>query len=271
MGAMLAGAALLSWQSIAADRNDAEYQVAKAVSKRDAARAVELANAGVPITGALTLMRNDPYTQGPRIFSRNCASCHRYDGHDGMGNALPKDSISASDLKGYGSREWAQGFLNADTILTMRYWGGTAHTEGDMTGWLGDHMPDTPEEQATRRNVVLALSSQAALSRQAAMDKKDSAQIAMGIAFMRDTKNGCAECHKFQDVGTDSPELDGWASREWMVAFVNDPSHPRFFGRDNDRMPSYGTEKSLSQREIEMVVDWIRQEWYTPKTAVARK
>jgi ubiquinol-cytochrome c reductase cytochrome b subunit len=56
-----------------------------------------------------------------------------------------------------------------------------------------------------------------------------------------------------------------------MVAFVNDPSHPRFFGRDNDRMPSYGTEKSLSQREIEMVVDWIRQEWYTPKTAVARK
>jgi ubiquinol-cytochrome c reductase cytochrome b subunit len=93
----------------------------------------------------------------------------------------------------------------------------------------------------------------------------------MGIAFMRDTKNGCAECHKFQDVGTDSPELDGWASREWMVAFVNDPSHPRFFGRDNDRMPSYGTEKSLSQREIEMVVDWIRQEWYTPKTAVARK
>ena len=271
MGAMLAGAALLSWQSIAADRNDPDYQVAKAVSKRDAARAVDLANAGVPITGALTLMRNDPYTQGPRIFSRNCASCHRYDGHDGMGNALPKDSISASDLKGYGSREWLQGFLNADTILTTRYWGGTIHTEGDMTGWLGDHIPDTDEEKSTRRNVVLALSSQSALPRQAAMDKKDSAQIAMGIAFMTNTKTGCAECHKFQGVGTDSPELDGWASREWMVAFVNDPSHPRFYGRDNDRMPSYGTEKSLSQREIEMVVDWIRQEWYTPKSAVARK
>ena len=55
------------------------------------------------------------------------------------------------------------------------------------------------------------------------------------------------------------------------VAFVNDPTHPRFFGRDNDRMPSYGTEKSLSPREIEMVVDWIRQEWYTPKTAAVRK
>jgi ubiquinol-cytochrome c reductase cytochrome b subunit len=262
---------LLTWQALSEDRRDPEYQVAKATSKRDAARAVVLANAGVPITGALTLMRDDPYTQGPRIFSRNCASCHRYDGHDGLGNALPKDSISASDLKGYGSREWVQGFLNADTILTPRYWGGTIHTEGDMTGWLGDHIPETDEEIATRRNVVLALSSQAALTSQAAMDRKDSVQIAAGIQFMRNTSNGCAECHKFQDVGTDSPELSGWGSREWMVAFVNDPTHPRFFGRDNDRMPSYGTEKSLTQREIEMVVDWIRQEWYTPKTAVVRR
>jgi ubiquinol-cytochrome c reductase cytochrome b subunit len=35
-------------------------------------------------------------------------------------------------------------------------------------------------------------------------------------------------------------------------------------------MPSYGTEKSLSDREIEMVVDWIRGEWGTPRD-VARK
>ncbi len=271
MGVMLAGAALLTWQALAADRNDPEFQVAKLVSKRDAARAVQLANAGVPITGALTLMRDDPYTQGPRIFSRNCASCHRYDGHDGLGNALPKDSISASDLKGYGSRAWAQGFLNADTILTSRYWGGTAHTEGDMVGWLGDHIPDTDEEKATRRHVVLALSSQAALRSQAEADRRDSAQIALGIQYMRNTTSGCAECHNFQDVGTDSPVLTGWASREWMVDFVNDPSHVRYFGRDNDRMPSYGKEKSLTQREIEMVVDWIRQEWYVPTSAVARK
>jgi ubiquinol-cytochrome c reductase cytochrome b subunit len=174
-------------------------------------------------------------------------------------------------LKGYGSREWLQGFLDADTILTTRYWGGTAHSEGDMVGWLGDHMPDTDEEKAMRRNVVLALSSQAALRSQAALDRRDSVQIAAGIGFMRNTTNGCAECHKFQDVGTDSPELSGWASREWMVSFVTDPSHPRFFGRDNDRMPSYGPEKSLTQREIEMVVDWIREEWYTPKASVARR
>lgn len=270
IGALLFGAALLTWQAIAADRNDAEFQVAKATSKRDAARAVELANAGVPITGALTLMREDAYTQGPRIFSRNCASCHRFDGHDGLGNALPADSISASDLKGFGSRAWVQGFLHADTILSRRYWGGTAHAEGDMAMWLSDNMPESDEELAIRRSVVLALSSQAKLRSQQEADRRDSAQVAEGIAFMRNTSYGCAECHKFQDVGTDSPELTDWGSRQWIIDFVTDPSHPRFFGRDNDRMPSYGPEKSLSQKEIEMVVDWIREEWYSPKTAAKK-
>lgn len=271
LGVLLAGVALLTWQAVSADRNDAEYQVAKAVSRRDAERAVVLASGGVPITGALTLMREDAYTQGPRIFSRNCASCHRFDGHDGLGNALPKDSISASDLKGFGSRAWVSGFLHADTILTSRYWGGTYHAEGDMAMWLADHIPEGEDEVTMRQNVVLALSAQAKLSSQAEVDGRDSARIALGTAFIRNTDYGCASCHTFEDVGTDSPDLTGWASRDWMIAFVNDPSHPRFFGRDNDRMPSYGVEKSLTQKEIEMVVDWIRGEWYTPGRKAAQR
>jgi ubiquinol-cytochrome c reductase cytochrome b subunit len=32
-------------------------------------------------------------------------------------------------------------------------------------------------------------------------------------------------------------------------------------------MPSFGTEKSLTEREIALIVDWIRGEWVTPTTA----
>ena len=43
------------------------------------------------------VVRNDALTQGPKLFAKNCASCHRYDGHDGLGGQ-PKDKISAADL-----------------------------------------------------------------------------------------------------------------------------------------------------------------------------
>ena len=265
LGVLLAGAGLLTVQAINADKQDADYQVSRRIATRDAERAVQLASAGIPITGALSVMRDDPYTQGPRIFSRNCASCHRFDGHDGLGYPLPADSISGSDLKDFASRKWLSGFLHADTILSKKYWGGTYHAEGDMVGWLGDNQPESEAARTTRQNVVLALSAQAKLPAQKELDQRDSARIADGRAFLRNTDYGCASCHVFEDVGTDSPELTGWGSREWMIAFINDPEHPRFFGRDNDRMPSFGKEKSLSDREIEMVVDWLRNDWRAPK------
>ena len=110
---VLAGATLLTFLAFRADKNDPEYIASAAAAEKDAARAVELANAGVPITGAMTLMREDALTQGPRIFSRNCAACHRFDGHDGLGAPLNKDSISASDLKGFGQPRVAGPFLQS--------------------------------------------------------------------------------------------------------------------------------------------------------------
>ena len=136
---------------------------------------------------------------------------------------------------------------------------------------LAERTGFSEEDLALRENVVMALSAEAKLKSQAIIDSRDSARIALGVQYMRNTSDGCAQCHVFQDVGTDSPELTGWGSREWMVAFVSDPTHARFFGRDNDRMPSFGTEKSMTQKEIEMVVDWIRGEWYMPKRGVVQK
>lgn len=264
LSVMLLGIALLSWQAIAADKSDPEFLAAKAAAERDGARAVELSNVGIPITGAATLMREDAYTQGPRIFSRNCASCHRYDGHDGLGNTLPKDSISASDLKGFGTRAWLSGFLNADSIATPRYWGGTVHKDGDMLSWLSEHVPETDVDKASRNAVIAALSAEAGLTSQHEVDKRDTALIAAGRLILRDTKAGCAECHKFYEAGKDSPDLTGYGSAEWMKSFISDPAHERFFGDNNDRMPSFGPEKSLSDKEIRMVVEWIRGEWFVP-------
>ncbi len=261
---MIAGAGLLTMAAKSDDRKDTEYQVAAALSKRDAARAVELSNAGIPITGANTLMHEDALTQGPRIFARNCSSCHRYDGHDGLGSPLPKDSISASDLKGFASREWIEGFFDPQQVSTAKYWGNTVHKDGDMVAWIGEHIPETDADKAARRAVLMALSAEAALPSQKEIDARDAATIAIGHAVLRDTTTGCAACHKFHDAGKDSPDLTGYGSSEWLRAFITDAAHPRFYGDNNDRMPSYGPEKSLSDKDIALVSDWLRGEWYRP-------
>jgi hypothetical protein len=44
----------------------------------------------------------------------------------------------------------------------------------------------------------------------------------------------------------------------WIIDFIINPEHERFYGKKNDRMPCFGRDNKLSFEEIEIVVDWIR-------------
>jgi ubiquinol-cytochrome c reductase cytochrome b subunit len=90
---------------------------------------------------------------------------------------------------------------------------------------------------------------------------------------MNDTILACTDCHKFHEIDNagDGPDLTDFASKAWLVAFISDPSHPRFFGDKNDRMPSFGKDKTLSEQEIGIVADWLRGEWARPEKSDAPK
>src|SRR5207302_975441 len=113
----LAGAGLLTYLAMAQDRANPTYVAAERDAERQAERVRILAESptGIPSAGAVTLLRNDPFIQGPKLFAQKCASCHRYDGHDGTG-FIPKDGQTASDLKGFGSRDWMAGLLDPAKI-----------------------------------------------------------------------------------------------------------------------------------------------------------
>jgi ubiquinol-cytochrome c reductase cytochrome b subunit len=71
----------------------------------------------------------------------------------------------------------------------------------------------------------------------------------------------CIDCHDIDSEGEGSaPDLTGYGSREWMIDFIVNPEHERFYGKKNDRMPAYGRDDKLTAEEIEIVVDWIRQQ-----------
>lgn len=114
-----AGIVILTTMAFYEDAHDAGHQAALTEAHRDGQRAIELASGPdmIPVEGAVSLLRNDPYTQGPRLFAQHCFSCHRYNGHNGRGVLVTeagkdKDAASvvaaptAADLGKFGSREW---------------------------------------------------------------------------------------------------------------------------------------------------------------------
>lgn len=265
--AMIGGAAILTGLAVKADRNDPNYALAVESAHRDSKRVIELARspAGIPPTGAVTLLRNDPLTQGPKIFARNCASCHRYDGHDGLGGK-PKDEISAADLKGFASREWITGLLDPEKVDSPHYFGGTKFKGGKMSDYVKEDIANfSAEDKALLQQTIVALSAEAGLKAQKDADQRDAQVIELGKKALIGERMGCIECHKFHDAGEETaPDLTGYGSREWLVAFITNPEHERFYGERNDRMPAFGEEKSLTPQEIGLVTDWIRGEWYVP-------
>ena len=265
----LAGAGLLTWMAMNQDRNDPNFQRALRDSHQQAARVIELARApaGISPSGAVSLLREDALTQGPKLFAKNCASCHRFDGHDGTGKPV-KDAQSAADLKGFASREWLAGLLDPAKVDSMHYFGGTKFKDGKMVKWVKKNA-DEPAEQAQLKKVIVALSAEAQLKSQRDADTRDADLIKQGVELARGDV-ACTDCHAFgkPDPDATAPDLTGYGSRAWLVRFISNPAHADFYGKRNDRMPLFGEKQILDAKTIGILADWLRGEWYeAPKTA----
>jgi ubiquinol-cytochrome c reductase cytochrome b subunit len=119
---MALGIAVLTVMAFYEDANDRGHQAALAEAHRDGQRAIELASGPdkIPVDGAVSLLRRDPFTQGPRLFAQHCAACHRINGHTGRGTlVMEKDAKentivgapTAADLGNFGKREWMTGIV----------------------------------------------------------------------------------------------------------------------------------------------------------------
>lgn len=265
----LAGAGLLTWMAIKQDKNDPNFQRALKDSHQQAARIIELAKAptGIPVTGAAALLREDPLIQGPKLFAKNCASCHRYDGHDGEGNPV-KDPQSAADLKGFASRQWLSGLLDPAKVDSLHYFGGTKFKDGKMVKWVKKNA-DEPKEQEQLKKVIAGLSAEAQLKSQRDADARDADLIKQGRELLRGDV-ACTDCHAFgrPDPDATGPDLTGYGSRTWLVRFISNPAHADFYGKRNDRMPLFGEKQILDAKTIGLLSDWLRGDWYeAPKAA----
>jgi quinol-cytochrome oxidoreductase complex cytochrome b subunit/mono/diheme cytochrome c family protein/LysM repeat protein len=167
--------------------------------------------------------------------------------------------FSAPDLKGFASREWLKGFFDPEQFASKKYFGGTAHgVDGEMV--------DVVEKLAGKKDlgkVIAALSAEARLGSQKKIESRDKEIIMEGQGLMEAKPFSCTTCHSFQSSDyekTDGPDLTGYGSREWMLKFLHNPAHVRFYPETNDRMPAFGKDEKLTRRQMERIVDWLRNE-----------
>jgi ubiquinol-cytochrome c reductase cytochrome b subunit len=258
------------------DRRDIDHQAALAEADRDAHRIVELARlpAQIPVDGAGALLRNDPFTQGPRLFAKYCASCHRWDGHNGRGRpTIVRDPqtqqlvvmpSSAPDLGQFATRPWWNSVLtnfeaHFAPVAGSEYDLERSSEEG-MISWFRENQ-EVLRDEANQADIAAMVEFLVAQSRREDLEIDptlagrgeellSSGELAAGSITT------CDSCHA--TVGEEFapgaenggiPELNGFGSQAWLTAFLDDPGHEQFFG-DRNAMPRFADKMSASERQL---------------------
>jgi ubiquinol-cytochrome c reductase cytochrome b subunit len=254
----------LAWRDDHLGQDSAEYLAAVDDARDAAERVRELAGRpeGIPPTGAITLVRNDNKTQGKKLFSKYCASCHNRPRPAETDAEQPTDA--GSKLAGFASREWIAGLLDPKRIVSHDYFGSTKHREGDMVEFVKGELASWKPEEVEA--VIAALSAEAQLTSQADADKADAAQIEAGRKLIANDER-CAQCHKFRDAGEVgiAPDLTGYGSRQWLIDYISNPGAERFYA--DPSMPAFAAhpagsaENILAPQQIERIAYWLREDW----------
>lgn len=288
------GAAGLTALAIKEDKENEEHQAAVKEAMVDGERTVELAKLrGIPVEGALGLRREDPLTVGPRLFAKTCAACHRYDGHNGLGQKVMQGTgdsrteapATATDLGKFGTRDWISAVLldykktfaplkNADWYKTAKAEGKSDFLDpddGEMAQWSETHkeLLQKPENAEDLKALVEFMASLA----QWPNEKFDATLVERGKDIYENgtLKSGaisqtCSGCHGTNngepfakaEGGTGYPTLTGYASSAWLKSFIADPGSDLHYGKKN-QMPAY--QKQFSQKQLDMLVRWMTRDY----------
>lgn len=226
---LLVGMASLAGLAIRSDLGDASLADHRAFSARESARALELAEAGVPPEGAALMMARDPLVRGARLFRKRCRSCHAL---EGFVPAEPK----GPDLTAYRSKAWLRALIRDPS--SPRFFGLTEDIDGmpafdDLTDSELDALVDLIYGLRDAEGIDIEAHPQSALA----------------------TEKECVDCHDFEDrFALEGPSLVAYLSPAWIRAMIDDPSASHLYGEMNE-MPAF--EARLSEVDRDALVAFL--------------
>lgn len=295
--ALMIGVVALTGVAMYEDANNPAFQAAKQEARRNAERVPLLieAEGGIGPEGAAALLASDPLIQGPEIFAKQCAACHRYNGHDGLGHPVVENQDgkevepppTATDLGNFGTREWMRSLLIDYKILFAPLenatWNGesvgaTFLEDGDMVNWSEENkevLLQNPDDLAALVEFVFAQAERSD------MPPPNPELVARGREIFEfgeltdgELSSACVDCHSMHAVGEDeplsedgyAPMLTGYGSRKWLTEFISNPGAPVFYG-DSNAMPAFA--EKLSFEDLDMIARWLSGDYVPPAAEVA--
>jgi ubiquinol-cytochrome c reductase cytochrome b subunit len=304
---MALGIVVLTVMAFYEDANDIGHQAALAESHRDGKRAIELSSGPdkIPVDGAVSLLRRDPFTQGPRLFAQHCAACHRINGHTGRGMlVMEKDAAgnstigapTAADLGDFGKREWMTGIVldysNHFSWLKNAGWFKTAAAkaaageaveyinpdDSEMADWTSGNMESL--KSAENAENVKALVEFLAAEAGHKPGEFDAALVEQGRKLATEgtwagALNGtsCKSCH--ETIGDEFPAqpTDEGASGYPTMAKYGSAAWLKDFIRNPAAARHYGaknqmtasTPEKMTDQDLDLLVRWMTGD-YSPST-----
>lgn len=290
----------LAWYEDNYSEEGSDFRAAVAKAHADGVRVRDLAQRpeGIPAEGAVSLLQNDPMLQGPKIFAENCAACHRYNGHDGMGNQVVETDAdgnrvpaqpTAADLGNFGSRDWLRAVLtdykSHFAPLANARWEGESVgdlylEEGEMADWSEEHR-EMLLKPANRESLDALIEFLISQSGRSDIPPVDETLVAKGREIFEygeladgEFSTSCIDCHALKPTDEEevlgypgaAPVLTQYASSPWLKQFIANPSDEANYGYgEKNAMPAFG--ERLSERQMNLLVDWMVGDYYKPGEA----
>ena len=144
-----------------------------------------------------------------------------------------------------------------------------------MEGYLDDHIASLNDEGKEQlQKLIIALSAQAELPSQADLDAQaesdgviEAGRELLSSVLSNDAESeyACTDCHNFHgDEQGSGADLTGYGSEPWLIEFISNPEHERFYPDSNDRMPAFAenevdlTANRLTKAEVRLIARWLR-------------
>jgi len=264
--------------AMASFRND------EAKAAETSRRAIELCFApeGIPPSGALTLLQRDPLHRGAALYEQHCISCHPFQPFEGEAEhpdfkPIPCEEPSAPNLYNPIRKKWIAGFMDLKQIRSDDYFGKTKFAKGSMVEFVRGDLKEILAEDDGNEKILDQLIE---ILYQDAQRETARVETPQGVEGLTEEQTlgfedlSCNTCHAvYAQKGKpkiQAPDLRGYMSREWMIAFIADPTTARFYGpavgdKGNDRMQSYHlcpNDAIMTMQEIETLVDYLRGTWF---------